>query len=198
MQKKPKKIHKLLRDVSPQIINSSDNQSIETIRQGYNPPSEWYGPIYPMGIMNRLIIARNIHISLEIGLLSNMVISSYTISGFDQHRLKIESEIEMKLSYCETGNGLRPTQKDLRAVNRFIRYLLPSIEYLSASEPLYPVFIGIIVVYLQIFGSAQTLQPEPFILIDLQRCFIDYLRFSLSAIDCFVCNPLSRQFTNSS
>jgi hypothetical protein len=60
---------------------------------------------------------------------------------------------------------------------------LPSIECLSASEGLCRLFIGIVFVDLQIFGSAQTLQPESFILIDLRKCFIDYLRFGLSAIE---------------
>jgi hypothetical protein len=45
-----------------------------------------------------------------------------------------------------------------------------------------PLFIGIVVAHLQLFGSAQTLQPESFIPIDVRRYFLDYLRFGLSAI----------------
>jgi hypothetical protein len=82
-------------------------------------------------------------ISRQIPLFVKLAISSHTISGFDQHRLKIE------------GCGWDcppPTQRAFWAVDRFVRPLLPSNEYLSASERLCRIFMGILVASLQIFG----------------------------------------------
>jgi hypothetical protein len=41
--------------------------------------------------------------SLEMGLDVTLAISSFTISGFDQHRLKIETVLEIKRSDSGTG-----------------------------------------------------------------------------------------------